>query len=108
MRSIPVLFLAVLGVFAAATGPSGYHVAREIKVPGAGGWDYLTVDVAARRVYVSHATQVDVLDADTGQVVGTIPDTAGVHGIALAGVLGRGFITAGKDNAVVVFDLKTR
>jgi YVTN family beta-propeller protein len=107
MRSISVLFLAVLGVFAAGASPSGYHVTSEIKVPGAGGWDYLTVDDGARRVYVSHATQVDVLDADTGQIVGTIPDTPGVHGIALARALDRGFITAGKANSVVVFDLKT-
>jgi YVTN family beta-propeller protein len=65
------------------------------------------VDEGARRVYVSHATQVNVLDADTGKLVGTIEDTPGVHDIALATKLDRGFISAGKADVVVIFDLKT-
>jgi DNA-binding beta-propeller fold protein YncE len=107
MKSIAVLFLAMLGAFSGRPGPSGYHVANEIMLPGAGGWDLLVVDDRARRVYISHATQVDVLDADTGKAVGTIQNTPGVHGIALAPALGRGFITAGKADCVVIFDLKT-
>ena len=76
-------------------------------MPGAGGWDYVTVDAAARRVYVSHSTQVDVLDADSFAIVGTIPNTPGVHGIAIAPEAGRGYISAGKADAAIAFDLKT-
>jgi YVTN family beta-propeller protein len=107
MKSLAVLFLAVLGALSAKTGPSGYRIANEFALPGAGGWDLLVVDGAARRVYISHATQVDVLNADTGETVGTIQNTPGVHGIALAPEIGRGFITAGKADLVVIFDLKT-
>ena len=91
----------------AAPGPSGYHVVKTIPIGGNGRWDYCVVDSAARRVYVSHGTHVVVLDADSGAVVGDIPDTLGVHGIALATDLGRGFITAGRANTVIIFDLKT-
>jgi YVTN family beta-propeller protein len=84
-----------------------YQLLKRVTVPGAGGWDYLTVDDAARRIYISHATQVDVLDADSFALVGTIPNTLGVHGIAIASEAGRGYISAGKSDAVVPFDLKT-
>src|ERR1044071_6629803 len=103
--------LAVLGasmaaslVFAAATG---YHITGEIKVGGEGGWDYLTVDSAARRLYVSHAMHVVVVDLDGNKVVGDIPNTPGVHGIAIASELNRGFISNGRGNNVTIFDLKT-
>jgi DNA-binding beta-propeller fold protein YncE len=88
-------------------GKSGYHVSKELPVGGEGGWDYLTVDAAARRVYVSHATKVIVLDADSGKVVGEVSNLSGVHGIALAPDLGRGFISNGRTSTVTVFDLKT-
>ena len=91
----------------AATGPSGYHVLKTIPIGGKGSWDYCVVDSAARRLYVSHGTHVVVLDADSGALVGDIPNTLGVHGIALAPDMGRGFITAGRANAVIIFDLKT-
>jgi DNA-binding beta-propeller fold protein YncE len=91
----------------AAPGPSGYHVVKTIPIGGPGRWDYCVVDSAARRLYVAHATHVVVLDADSGAVVGEIPDTLGVHGIALATDLGRGFITAGRANTIIIFDLKT-
>jgi DNA-binding beta-propeller fold protein YncE len=107
MKSMAHLILATLAAFVSGLGPSGYRVDHAIVLQGAGGWDYLVVDEAARRVYLSHATQVDVLDADTGKVVGTIPDAPGVHDIALAPNLDRGFITAGKADVVVIFDLKT-
>ena len=107
MKSLAVLFLAVLAAVGSKAGPSGYRIANEIALPGMGGWDLLVVDDAARRVYVSHNTQVDVLNADTGKSVGTIPNTPGVHGVALAPELGRGFITAGKADFVLIFDLKT-
>ncbi len=97
--------IALLPVNAKAAG--GYHLSKTITVGGDGGWDYLIVDDAARRVYVSHGTEVDVLDADSYAVTGKIGNLQGVHGIALAPDLGRGFISDGRANAVVVFDLKT-
>jgi len=95
------------GSASAALGPSGYRVVKTIPIGGEGRWDYCVVDTEARRVYVSHGTRVVVVDADSGAIVGEIPNTVGVHGIALAPELGRGFITAGKANTVVFFDLKT-
>ena len=86
---------------------TGYHVLTEIKIGGDGGWDYLTVDSATRRLYVSHATHVLVVDIDKNAVVGDIPDTPGVHGIALAPELNKGFISNGRGNNVTIFDLKT-
>jgi DNA-binding beta-propeller fold protein YncE len=106
MRKALTLALSTLfaiGAFAAATG---WKIVKEIKVGGEGGWDYLTMDSEARRLYVSHATHVVVVDPDAGKVVGDIPDTPGVHGIALAPALNRGFITNGRGNNVTVFDLK--
>ena len=100
-------FLSLAVAASLAAPPSGYHIIKKVPIPGAGGWDYVTVDDAARRVYVSHATQVEVLDADTFELVGTIPNTPGVHGIAIASEFGRGFITAGKSDSVIIFDLKT-
>lgn len=92
---------------AAQPAPGSYRLGRPIAVGGEGGWDYLTVDAAARRLYVSHATRVQVVDLDKGTVVGEIPDTAGIHGIALAPELGRGFTSNGRAGTVTVFDLKT-
>lgn len=88
-------------------GPSGYHLTKKTILGGEGGWDYLTVDSKARRVYISHATHVVVVDADTGAVVGDIPNTNGVHGIAIVSDMDKGFTSNGRDNAVTVFDLKT-
>jgi YVTN family beta-propeller protein len=108
MRTLTALLLAALAVTSAgAAEPTGYHLLKTIPVPGDGGWDYVTVDDAARRVYVSHATQVDVLDADSGAIKGKIPDTPGVHGIAVAPDPGRAFTSNGRDDTVTVFDLKT-
>jgi len=76
-------------------------------VGGEGFWDYLTVDSEARRLYISHGTHVQVMDIDTYAIVGDIPDTQGVHGIALAPELGRGFTSNGRANTVTIFDLKT-
>jgi DNA-binding beta-propeller fold protein YncE len=88
-------------------GASGYSVTKSIPVGGDEGWDYVAVDSAARRVYVSHGSRVVVLDADTDAVVGNVPDTQGVHGIAIASDLGRGFTSNGRANTVTIFDLKT-
>jgi YVTN family beta-propeller protein len=98
---------ALLRVSPPPPGPSGYHVVKTIPVDGDGFWDYLTVDSDARRLYISHATHVVVMDTDTYAVVGDIPDTQGVHGIALAPGLGRGFTSNGRANTVTIFDLKT-
>src|ERR1041385_8917169 len=84
-----------------------YHLTRTIKIPGDGGWDYLAADATARRVYVAHATRVVVLDMDNGVVVGEVAGTPGVHGIAVAPELGRGFTSNGADSSVTIFDLKT-
>src|SRR6516164_3453858 len=77
----------------AASAQGGYSVTKKVPIPGTGSWGYLTVDEAARRLYVSHGTQVEVIDIDSLSVVGNIPKTLGVHGIALAPELGRGFVS---------------
>ena len=107
--SIAVILCAVLMSRAAAarSGPSGYHVIKTVPVPGDEGWDYLNVDTAARRVYISHGSHVVVMNADTYAIDGDIPDTQGVHGIALASDLGRGFVSAGRANIAVIFDIKS-
>jgi DNA-binding beta-propeller fold protein YncE len=97
-----------LSLFAAWAQPAGsYHLVRKIPIAGQGGWDYLAVDESARRLYVSHGTQVEVLDVDSGAVVGKIANTPGVHGIAIAPELGRGFVSNGQSSSVTIFDLKT-
>ena len=100
-------FVLVTVTCLATAGQGGYHLLSVSKLGGEGGWDYLTVDAQARRVYISRATHVIVLDADSGKVTGDIPDTPGVHGIALAPGLGRGFISNGREGTVSVFELKT-
>jgi YVTN family beta-propeller protein len=102
-----LLVIGMLGLSSRAETPAGYKQEKAVKVPGDGGWDYLTVDPVNRRVYVSHGTVVDVLDADSGEIKGQVTDTAGVHGIAVAPDLGRGFTSNGKAGTVSVFDLKT-
>ena len=99
------LFLAFF--IASAFAADSFHVLNRIPVPGQGSWDYLNVDEGARRLYVSHGTQVEVIDIDSGSVVGNISPTPGVHGIAIAPELGRGFISNGQSNTVTIFDLKT-
>ena len=80
-------------------------VLKTMPVGGEGGWDYLTVDPVTHRLFLSRGTRVDVLDLNTGKVTGAIPDTPGVHGIALNPRLGKGYISAGRANTVVVFNL---
>jgi len=91
----------------AAFAQSGYKLTQRIAIPGQGGWDYLTVDAAARRLYVTHGTQVEVLDLDSKTTAATIPGTMGVHGVAIAPELGRGFTSNGQTSTVTIFDLKT-
>jgi DNA-binding beta-propeller fold protein YncE len=84
-----------------------YHFLKEIPVGGEGGWDYLSVDAAARRLYVSHATKIVVIDLDKEEVVGEITDTPGVHGFAIASDLQRGFASNGQESKASIVDLKT-
>src|ERR1700680_1233427 len=93
-------------VLAAGPGASGYHLKAKFKLGGEGGWDYLSFDAAARRFYISRGTHVMVMD-DAGKIVGDIPGTEGVHGIALAPDLGRGFTSNGRSATVTIFDIKT-
>src|SRR5882762_3523165 len=101
-------FLILLIAFSTLAFADGNNrIIKKIPIPGQGGWDYLIVDEGARRLYVSHGTQVEVLDVDSGAIVGKIPNTLGVHGIAIAPELGRGFVSDGQASTVTVFDLKT-
>lgn len=94
-------------LFAAPAPAGGYSVTKKIPIPGQGSFDYLSVDESGRRLYVSHGTQVEVLDVDSGTLVGSIPKTLGVHGIAIAAEFGRGFVSNGQSSTVTIFDLKT-
>lgn len=108
MKTFLIVFVLSLSLLtASAQAPGGYHVTKKIAIPSQGSWDYLAVDEAARRLYVSHGTQVEVLDVDSGSIVGKIAPTPGVHGIAIAPELGRGFVSNGQSSTVTIFDLKT-
>lgn len=106
MQGALILSFAV-AVLATAPATSPYRLVKEIPIGGPGGWDYVTIDPQGKRLYVSHATKIVVADADTGKVIGEIPDTAGVHGFAVASDLGRGFSTNGRENTSTIVDLKT-
>ena len=106
MTKTKVLCITLLVGAASLQAESGYKLNGRYPLPGTGGWDYVSIDSAARRIYVSHATQVEVLDADSGKQVGTIPDTPGVHGIAIAPGH-RGFTSNGAENKVSIFDTTT-
>jgi DNA-binding beta-propeller fold protein YncE len=102
-----IVITALLLISANVYAASGYHIIDKFPVGGEGGWDYLAVDSAAHRLYLSRSTHVMVLDTVTGSVIGDIPDTQGVHGIALAPDLNRGFISNGKAHTASLFDTKT-
>ncbi len=99
--------LCALLIALAAFGAEGYKVVNKIKIGGTGGWDYLSVDPATQRVYASHGSVVEVVDTKAGKVVGQITQLHGVHGIAVAPEVNKGFITNGQSKSVTVFDLKT-
>src|SRR5437867_12557204 len=101
-RYLPLIF-----AMAAFGATPTYKVVTKIKIGGGARWDYAYVDSANHRLYVSHGTQTEVIDTATDKLLGTIPDTKGVHGIAVANDLGKGFTSDGIDNDVTVFDLKT-
>ncbi|MGC0772308.1 MAG: hypothetical protein WB543_05185 [Candidatus Acidiferrum sp.] len=111
LGSLSVAMILCAGLLSRAAAPtpgsSGYHLLKTVPVPGDEGWDYLAVDPHARRVYISHGSHVVVMNADTYAIEGDIPDTAGVHGIAIARDLDRGFVSAGRANMAVIFDLKS-
>jgi YVTN family beta-propeller protein len=92
---------------APATGASGYHLLKKIKLGGEGFWDYISFDSPTRRLFISRGTKVVVLDVDSEKVVGEIPDTPGVHGIALVPDRANGFTSNGQAGTVSIFDLKT-
>ncbi|HEY9139732.1 MAG TPA: YncE family protein [Bryobacteraceae bacterium] len=100
------LFAVVL-VAAAAFAAEGYHVLNKIKIGGTGGWDYVTADGANHRLYVSHGTNIAIVDTTSGSVLGTVDGLDGVHGIAIADKLNKGFISNGRSNMVTVFNLST-
>ena len=99
------LFLTANGVSAQQAGASGYHLANKVKLGGSGGWDYLEVDPATHRLFISRATHVIVVDPAQGKIIGDIPNTQGVHGIALADEFNKGFTTNGRTSDSTVFDL---
>jgi len=99
--------IALVSLAVAVSAFAAWHVGRHIVIGGTGGWDYTTIDAAARRAYVSHGDRVEVVDVDAGKVVGLIPDTLGVHGIAIDHDGGRGFISSGRVNMMTIFNLKT-
>jgi YVTN family beta-propeller protein len=92
---------------AAGVSAPNMEVLQRWKLGGAGGWDYLTLDSEKKRLFISRATHVDVISVESGQLIGSIPNTEGVHGIALAPALKRGFTSNGRANSVTVFDLDT-
>ena len=107
MKAFVALLVCLACVAVQAVCADSYQITKKIPITGQGSWDYLSVDEGARRLYVSHGTQVEVLDIDAGSVVGKIANTPGVHGIAIAPELGRGFVSNGQASTVTIFDLKT-
>jgi DNA-binding beta-propeller fold protein YncE len=103
----PVLFFVLFSWSIASAALAPYKKTGEIKIGGDGGWDYVTMDDATHRLYMSQATRVVVVDTQNDQIVGEIKDTQGVHGIAIAADLGRAFSSDGKEGKVALIDLKT-
>ncbi len=105
--AVAVLILTIAPSTRSRTAEAPYHFLAKIDVGGEGGWDYASVDAAARRLYVTHATKVVVIDLDSHRVIGEVVDTPGVHGFALAPDLGLGFASNGRENKASIVDLKT-
>ena len=112
MKKTSFAYTAALLVFslslaAGAQAAPGYKVSKTWKLGGNGGWDYLTVDSDGRRIFIARSDRVMVVDEDSGKLLTEIPDTPGVHGVALVPEIGRGFISDGGEDMVTIFDLKT-
>ncbi len=110
-RSIPnallIASLLILPAFLGAQAATGYHVIQIYPIGGTGGWDYLTMDNAAHRLYVAHDTRAVVIDPASGKVVGEVADTQGIHGVAIVPTLKRGVTSHGKAGTATVFDLRS-
>lgn len=104
MAKVGVTLVTLLLVTSGLAADAGYHRIKTYKLGGDGGWDYLTLDRTSNRLYISRSTHVIVINPESGETVGDIPDTPGVHGIALAPEFGRGFVSNGRDGTVSVFD----
>ena len=91
----------------AGPGPSGYHILKTIPVGGTEGWDYVTVDAASRRLFVGRENHIDVVNVDSGTVLGKVTGLSGTSGMLPVPELGRGFATSGETNTVAIVDLKT-
>src|SRR5215469_7050932 len=101
------IFLIFAVVFSLSAASPQYQLKQKFTLGGDGGWDYLTYDSAGKRLFISRGTRVQVVDPEKGTVTAEIANTPGVHGIALAQDLGKGFTSNGRENTVTVFDLKT-
>lgn len=102
MLSIALMLFAL-----ASQSQPGFHLIKKTVIGGEGGWDYLSVDSENRRLYISHSTKVEVLNADTHEKVGSIDNLKGVHGVIAVPKTGRGITTNGRSNTATIFDLKT-
>src|SRR5258706_1389862 len=107
MKKIVITLVCALAATMTFGQTSEYKILSKIKLEGDGGWDYLAVDESSDRLFISHSTQVQVVDLKTGKLVGTVPNLNGVHGIAVAPDLNKAFISCGRDSSVVIVDLKT-
>lgn len=111
-RSFPLILVAfaallVMAIASPAQTTSGYRVAKTFEIGGDGGWDYVNFDASSNRLYIARATRVMVVNVESGKLVGELPGTNGIHGVALVNKLGRGVTSNGKDNSATIFDLKT-
>jgi YVTN family beta-propeller protein len=106
-QGIAIALFAFASFTASAQNKTGLHILKSHSINSPGGWDYVTVDAPNRKIYVSHGTQVNILSTATGDSIGVIPNTNGVHGIALIPALGKGYTSNGRDNTCSAFDLKT-
>jgi DNA-binding beta-propeller fold protein YncE len=99
--------VSAMPIEGAAQNASGYHVAKTLQIGGEGGWDYVNFDPSSNRLYIARATRAMVVDVESGKLIGEIPDTNGIHGVAIVNKLGRGVTSNGKDNSATIFDLNT-
>src|SRR6202451_4397301 len=104
---ISVILMGTIAALTPLALAADYKVVKTWRLGGDGGWDYLTADSDSHRLFIARATRVMVIDTESGKQVGEIPETPGVHGVALDYEIGRGFTSNGKEDTVSVFDLKS-
>jgi DNA-binding beta-propeller fold protein YncE len=107
MKKILIALTVLMSIVINTNAQTSYKISNKFKIEGDGGWDYLIVDPETGRLFVSHGSVVQIVNTADGKLIGTIPDTKGVHGIALAKDLNKGFISNGKDTSVTIFNLTT-